>query len=333
MVPWRWWLLPIGILVAMTSASALAGPDRWAATVAWAERIRAAAPPPVSPATAAGLAQAARIAGGVQDVDDRALRDAAAADLPLSPSLAAQWEALQPAIDQLEQALAPGGGGDAAPVVSDPTVAEPACDLWELQKPIDVLLARARRGRPADLDLVLQCVNSLLRSRHLITRVFGLAICERALDVATVVSRNGAPLAAPSAAQLRTADAELSALADVPTWFGLLSVDMVRTGSLAGEELTVRARLSAWQNAFSTEAAGRELVAGVVEQVQAFTRATPAGESWPDRRVRLIALEAADASIGGMRMRALLGEVTAIEAQVRGLRERVQLLLAPGSNR
>jgi hypothetical protein len=331
MVPWRWWLLPIGILVLMASASALAGPDRWLATVAWADRIRAASPPPMSPSTAAGLMMAARIAGGIKDVDAAALHDAAVADAPPSPALQAQWEALQPAIDRLQLALATAAGGGLDPVV-DLAAAEPEFDLWDLEKPIDVLLARASRGRHEDLDVVLQCGNSLLRSRRLIARVFGLSILDRALSVA---ARAGSAAALPATLdlQVRATHDALAALSDVPTWLGQVWVDMARVGLLTGEELTVRARLAAWQHGFSSEIAGQEVIADVVEQVQAFQSATPVGESWSDRKVRLLALDAADASSGRLRMRSLLGDVIPLEEHIRGLRERAHGLLGAANGR
>jgi Acyl-coenzyme A:6-aminopenicillanic acid acyl-transferase len=155
--------------------------------------------------------------------------------------------------------------------------------------------------------------------------VFGTAVIKRALATAEAMVERGAPPRGDEwRAALAAAEAGLAFAADAPAWVVRSWVHWAETEGIDSGELSVQARLGAWRHGGSAQAAARDLVAAVLAQVQAFARATPAGEPWPAREARLHALEAQDASVGGLRMQAMLRDLAALERELRAKLDRVR---------
>ncbi len=344
----RWTLLVVLVLGAMLVASLSADSHGWQASVRWAsERAaqwrREAPECPVlhgeakAGSSRAGYEAAARLAAGVNGKQLDRLRELVEAtgdaglptaeDRELLATLAPAAEALRVAAHQ--QGTDGGGVTPAAWPTSD--------GLFELLGLHAALLLQARdQTRNGDLvgafDCLLDglaCGVDLTTFETPLVQSIGAFVVQKivlAFEEALLQQADIALLARLADA-LAKADAALTVESRMPAQAAVHVVSMLREKPVVdAQDLGMATPLCAWRHGFSVRRSGMARAEQLTALVQRFERESTPSETWPSRRLRLLAVVAEDRANNSDLFSPFLERAVELEEQRREASAHLRLL-------
>jgi hypothetical protein len=297
-------LLGIALVLAMVVASVRAEPDRWPGVVRWASvqaaLARGEVPPcpvlaefPLAGEREQGYADAIRLLrtcdrGWGERLQALATERAA---WPLRTDDRDCLLAMGPALDTLRTTVRGPCTGSLA--IRDGEL------LLDAVRAL-VVLARERNST-AEATVAIAVARDQFAQVDLLARLcgsLGLELVAAGLDERWLAAGSSEDLTAFAVAIAQADPARLPCLAPAATCAGIVD-HLAGASDIDPAVLGMRSPLAAWRHGFSLRRAGMDRALALAADVQRFDVGTPAGETWPDRRVRLQELVDREAAASG----------------------------------